>query len=301
LPRYLAISDVVFNFVAYVPLGFLLVVAAGPRWPRGVVAIGAALATAGLSLTLEALQTWLPSRVPSILDLASNSLGGLTGAVLAWRGGQDVLLRLGKAYPRLVATVPHAEFGLMLLAVWMLQALSPELLIFATGDLRKSLGLVSVGDFSVQWMPVLEALVIVCNMLSVGLLLRTLLEGRWLPYLLVPLFFVLAMGVRTMAVAVTQSPRESLLWLSTGVQIGVVAGSLLLMLLLNLSGWLRLTLAALSLLAGTVLVNFVPPNPYALALSAAPSLTNLRGMIWLISGLWPFATLPYLLLLARRL
>jgi hypothetical protein len=64
-----------------------------------------------------------------------------------------------------------------------------------------------------------------------------------------------------------------------------------------------LMIAALALMAGTVLVNLAPPNPYSAAALAAwrqGHFLNFNGLTRLVATLWPFLTLPFLMLSARR-
>ncbi len=83
VPRYLTTFDLIVNVLGYLPLGALVVLALHPR-VRGVVAVLLAVAAGALiSGAIEALQTYLPSRVPSNIDLATNSLGALAGGLLA--------------------------------------------------------------------------------------------------------------------------------------------------------------------------------------------------------------------------
>ncbi|MFN7510869.1 MAG: VanZ family protein, partial [Betaproteobacteria bacterium] len=83
VPRHVTPFDLAVNALGYVPLGALLALAAHPRL-RGFGAV--LLATVGGALlagSIEALQTYLPGRVPSNIDLGINTLGALAGAVLA--------------------------------------------------------------------------------------------------------------------------------------------------------------------------------------------------------------------------
>ena len=83
LPRFITLFDVSVNILAYIPFGFLLVFAAYPRW-QNFVALGIAIAlSAVLALSVETLQSWLPTRIPSLMDWWANILGGLLGALLA--------------------------------------------------------------------------------------------------------------------------------------------------------------------------------------------------------------------------
>ena len=75
------------------------------------------------------------------------------------------------------------------------------------------------------------------------------------------------------------------------------------MLALALPRAARMALAGMLLMAATVLVNLAPENPYfADALQHWPQgyFLNFNGVTHLVSLLWPFATLFYLMLLAPR-
>ena len=90
-------ADLLANILLYIPLGFGLTGltrnAVKDLIPTGLVILLAAL---GLSSGIELLQTHLPSRSPSIIDIAANTLGGLAG----WR----LYLSFG---PRLLLTIDH--------------------------------------------------------------------------------------------------------------------------------------------------------------------------------------------------
>jgi hypothetical protein len=65
----------------------------------------------------------------------------------------------------------------------------------------------------------------------------------------------------------------------------------------------RLVIAAVLLMAATVLVNLSPPNPYTAAmlkLWEQGHFLNFNGLTRLVSAVWPFAALAYLILFAAR-
>lgn len=75
MPRYWTWFDLIVNILGYIPLGVLSVLALYP-FLRGFKAV--ALSTVAgilLAMLMEAVQTYLPSRVPSNLDLLTNSIG----------------------------------------------------------------------------------------------------------------------------------------------------------------------------------------------------------------------------------
>jgi len=65
----------------------------------------------------------------------------------------------------------------------------------------------------------------------------------------------------------------------------------------------RLVAAAVLLMAATVLVNLSPPNPYlaaSLKVWQQGHFLNFNGLTRLVSALWPFIALGYLIYLASR-
>lgn len=303
-PRYWTAFDLIANVAVYVPLGFFLTLALRNLPWRFTALVVATLLAGGVSFGLEAVQTWLPSRVPSNVDLVCNSLGGLLGACWAQVVGPRIFARLAELEHRLIAPVPHAELGLTLLGLWLLVPLSPETLLFGTGDLRGVLGFTSNLPFAADSFVVIEASITALNALAVGLILRTLCVRWTVAYLIVPLFLLLALVVRTLAAAVLINPGEALAWLTPGAEIGLMVATIALALTLVLPATPRLMLAALALMAGTVLVNLAPPNPYstaALATWRQGHFLNFNGLTRLVATLWPFLTMPFLLLTTRRI
>src|SRR3569832_2644209 len=90
LTKYWTAFDLAANVCGYIPLGFLLALGvlrrANPRFAAESNLAAVAIATASaalLSFFMEALQSYLPSRVPSNVDFALNALGALAGACVA--------------------------------------------------------------------------------------------------------------------------------------------------------------------------------------------------------------------------
>lgn len=302
-PRYWTVFDLVANVAVYLPLGFFLTLALS-RLPGRYTALAlATLLAGGTSFGLEAVQTWLPSRVPSNLDLACNTLGGLLGALWAQSVGPRVFARLAALEHRLIAPIPHAELGLTLLGLWLLVPLSPETLLFGAGDLRQMLGLTAAMPFAAESFVMIEASITAFNAVAVGLIVRMLCARLLAAYVIVPLFLLLNLAVATLAAAVLVSPADALAWLTPGVRLGLAVGGIILAVAMALPATPRLMIAALALMAGTVLVNLAPHNPYSAAALAAwrqGHFLNFNGLTRLVATLWPFLTLPFLLLTTRR-
>jgi VanZ family protein len=269
--------------------------------PLMAVALGACL-----SLSLETLQNFLPSRVPSNLDLASNSIGALLGALAGIRWGAQLLDggQLHALRTRLVGESKMADAGLLLLALWLLTLLNPEILLFGNGDLRSILGSLGVPPtlpYNANHFSWLEAGIAASNTLALGLLIGCLLRTQRRP--LTATLLVLALGVKTFSLALLMSDGSSLSWATPGNIAGLGAGAALWLAASFLPSLLRQALAALSLFLGTTLVNLAPENPYLAAILQVwqqGHFLNFNGLTRLTSALWPFVALPWLMLLRQE-
>jgi VanZ family protein len=296
-PRYHTGFDLAANILAYVPLGFLIVPALQGR--LGVAAaLLAALAGGGLSFALETLQNFLPSRVPSNIDLACNAIGAMIGAAAGMNWGRELVDggRLHRLRSRLVLRGHAADFGLVLLGLWLLAQLNPELLLFGTGDLRALLELPPL-PYSARRFAVIEAGVAAAGTLAAGLIAWSLLRepNRWLPMALL----LAALAVKAFASMLLVSAAQFAHWITPGNMAGLAAGAVALLAATSLPPLAQRMLAALALLFATALVNLAPENPYltaSLAVWQQGHFLNFNGLTKLVSSLWPFAALPYLML-----
>jgi len=306
LPRYITGFDLVTNFAAYLPLGFFALLALHPLL-RGAPALTAAgLAGCFLSLALEALQTYLPSRIPSNLDLATNGLGTFAGAGLALRFGIGLLSggRLHALRHRLFLPGGHHDLGLVLLALWLFTQLNPETLLFGNGDLRELLEHPPLPLHPAELFIQMEAAVAACNLIAVGLFASSLAQDDQPVRRLMLAALAAALALKTVAVGVLLKAQNVFAWLTPGALLGLAGGALILMPVLALPRASRLALAGLLLMAATVLVNLAPENPYFTnALQQWPQgyFLNFNGVTHLVSLAWPFAALFYLMLLAPSL
>ncbi len=299
-PRYWTAFDLIANVAVYLPLGFFIGLSAFRLPGRFTALILAVLLSGGLSFILETVQNWLPSRIPSNLDLACNTLGGLLGALWAHRVGPRVFARLDTAAHRLLAQSAHGELGLTLLGLWLMVPLSPETLLFGAGDLRQWFDFEPALPFSAAQHTVVEAGVIACNALAVGLTLRCLLARASIAYLVVPLFLICGLTVRTLGAAILIGPEEAMAWLTPGARQGMLIAAASLAVTLWLPARYGLPLAIAALLSGVLLVNAAPANPYSTAALAAWRQGHfLNFLTRLVASSWPFLTLPFLVLSLR--
>jgi VanZ family protein len=300
-PRYWTVFDLITNALAYLPIGFLWASALQNRCGHGCAVMLAVLLGVLLSLTLETVQNYLPSRVASNVDLATNGLGVLLGALMGWRWGAALLDggRLHALNLRLFGEGAWAHSGLVLLGLWLLTQLNPEILLFGNGDMRgflEKMGWLETPAYVVEHFPWVEASVTASNTLAVGLLASCLLRTH--PRLLGLALIVAALLMKTLSLTVLTS-TASVAWATQGNLAGLGGGLLLWWIASFLPRFLCQALAALALMLATTLVNLAPENPYlvtTLQTWQQGHFLNFNGLTRLSSVLWPFLALPWLML-----
>lgn len=328
-PRYWTTFDLSTNLLAYFPLGFLWVPALQTRCHRTLAVLLAILLGAGASFGLETLQNYLPNRVPSNVDFACNSLGAFFGALIGARWGAT-LLDGGHLHALRVKLVGHgasADAGLVLLGLWLLTQLNPEILLFGNGDLRGLLELLGMPHnreafdgidisglpdlpampslptplpYNATRFPWVEAVITATNTLVIGLIASCLLRvrRRQLPFL----FVTLALLIKSFSLTLLMSD-DGFSWATSGNLAGLCAGGLLWWLTAKLSNSAQQALAAPALLLATILVNLAPENPYltaTLQVWQQGHFLNFNGLTRWTSALWPFLALPWLILLRQE-
>lgn len=324
LPRYWTGFDVVANVAGYMPLGFLLALSFLRRGRQGfapttnTAAVSVAtMAGAVLSLWMEALQTYLPSRVPSNVDFALNAAGALAGAVVA--GALEVAGAIDRwSRFRVRWFVDDARGALVLLALWPFALLFPPSVPLGLGQvferLENALAEWLLDTPFLDWLPVrdieLQPLVPGAELVCVAL-------GALVPCLLgysivrsggkrvVMAVAILATGILATALsaALSWGPAHAWAWLSLPVRMGLAVGLAMALLLLPLP---RRGCAAFMLLALVVhlsLLNQAPASAYfALTLQTWEQGRFIRfnGMAQWLGWLWPYAALAYVLLRVSR-
>ncbi len=315
-PRYWTAFDLLSNLLGYMPLGFLIF-AAQVRSGRSAVvgAFHALWLASALSLAMEFTQNGLPSRVPSNVDWAFNTLGTASGAAV---GGLLKALGLLNRWQRLRDRwfVDRSAGGLALLLLWPVGLLFPTSLPLGVGQVLSRLRGVVVSVLAdtplAEWgRTVLDAPQLAADLppsgewcaIALGLLAPCLLgcavsRSGWRRAVLVLGIALAGVGATTLSTALNFGPDHALAWLTGPAAVGLGAGALAALLL----AWApRRAAAALGLMALTALVLLVAQAPedayYAQSLNAWEQGRFIRfhGAAQWVGWLWPYAAMAYLL------
>ena len=195
------------------------------------------------------------------------------------------------------------DAGLTLLGLWLFTQLNPATLLFAAGDLRDLLAQGPGRARAPEFFIAIEAFTAAANLVSVGLLLSVLARPAQPVRAMFAALVIAALAVKVVAFAIIMRAESVFVWLTSGAQIGLAAGVLATLAAMALPRVARLALAAVLIMAATVAVNLAPPNAYlaaTLKLWQQGHFLNFNGLTRLVSALWAFVALAYLMFLAAR-
>jgi VanZ family protein len=302
-PRYYTAFDIAINVAAYLPLGFLWTTTLSNRLPPFAAFAVAALGGALLSFGIEAAQNYLPSRVPSNLDLMANLCGAVCGAVAGLRWGRHLLDggRLHDWRERRFLRGTTGDVGLLLVALWLLTQLNPETFLFASGNLRGLLDLPTALSFAAPHFLALETAVVASQTLAIALIGSRLAANH--PLLLPLALVAAALAVKSLALLVLMQGVHGLAWATPGSLGGLALGFAFWLALVQAPVAIRQALAALALMLAAVLANLMPDNPYladTLRVWQQGHFLNFNGATRLATALWPFLALAWLMLPRSR-
>jgi VanZ family protein len=314
LPHYWTKFDVLTNVVGYVPLGVLTVFALYPL-VRGVAAfVLAAAAGILLSGAIEALQTYLPSRVPSNLDLLANGAGACLGAALGVLGTRAFLEESRLLLLRHHWFTREAGRGLIIMALWPLAQIYPQGYLFGHGQLTPLLSdwlsrwleqPVDIGallrhaeQLTVEQYWLSEAMISAAGMAGALLTLLCIMRPRAPKAALVALLLVTGLAAKSLASALHFSPEHAFAWLTPGSEGGLLCGAVMISGLIFAPPRAQRRVAVLTLLISLAVANIAPPNPYfasTLQTWVQGRFLNFNGAAQFLSLLWPFLALWFLL------
>jgi hypothetical protein len=261
-------------------------------------------------VALEALQGYLPNRVPSLLDWIANTTGGIAGA---WLGA--TLNGAAQRNDRIAVPVRARWYeqgppgGWVLLLLWLSAQLVPQRMMFATGqvlpplqrlldavapderiDLSEAIEQLWGGTAGASLGMAIEAASVLAATCAVGALAFALVQGTRRRFALIAGVALTAFALRSIATQMVYVSASPLAWLTPGVQGGLVVGAALLYGLETLRPRGRAVAAIVATVAGTLLVNLAPEDPYfesTLAGLRMAQLENLHGLLRTASVAWP--------------
>ncbi|MEX3613129.1 MAG: VanZ family protein [Burkholderia gladioli] len=313
MPRYWTMFDVVTNVLGYLPLGLCAVGALHPR-VKGAAAV---LAGTLLSSAMEALQTYLPTRVASNLDVGANTFGDFLGGLLAAPLAPTLIERGALRRLRGAWFDREAATPLLLSALWPFAVLFPSPFLFGIGRWPSELwdrADTSMQDALLAWMPAgwridawpdaldahradpaWEALLAGLGLFAALAMASLTMRAQAPRARLAIAFVVVALLLKAGATFLQLRSGLSFDWATPGA--GVALGLAAALVALRLRAVWRATAAALALGVSLALVNLLPVNPffdYALSGWSQGCYLHFNGIARWLAWSWPYAALVWL-------
>ena len=300
-PPYITLRDVAVNVAAYLPLGFLFSIACGARIGPARGAIAATLAAAMVSLAMEAAQMFLPARIASNIDLLANTLGALLGSMAAPLFAPTRILggKLHAARHHLFRDGMKAEAGLVIVGLWLITQLHPTAQPFGSGGIRATFNLPAYLAHTPSLALGSQAIVVLLSLTGVGLMVCALMRDAARPLPVIASLIAAVLLIKIFTAVVFGLASAPVAWLTPGVMLGLLVGSILLYGAAHLPRLAQLVVAAGCIAAATAVINLAPDNPYhsvpSLLLARGTShFLSFSGIVRALSELWPLLAIGYL-------
>src|SRR5688500_2793380 len=285
LPSY-SRADILRNVLAYAPLGLLVALAASSRTVTNRVAL-AVLAAAALSISMEMLQHWIPSRVASVFDVIANVCGSAAGALVA----KGITLPPVRQW-RMTWFKPGrlADVGLIVLATWALSQWSPLVPSLEISNLGQGVAPIWWTLRRPETINVMQAAAYAFSILGLALLARTLIMPGKPAFRLFFVFVALVLGYKIVVVG-----RQ----LSLEALIGASAAFVVALALVAQRPRVVVRFGMLFVLAGFVCAELTPGSdvaryPFSWVPFGGHRQHPLTGITTILEVLWPAGALAYL-------
>lgn len=313
LPYYRTYFDIWTNIVGYMPLGMLMIFALYPNLKSYKAFFVTCVFGILLSASMEAIQTYIPTRVPSILDLTTNSCGTVLGALIGLWSRTYFLKEGFFIHLRQKWFISSASRGLVVIGLWPLALIYPQNHVFGLGhffplisdwfsssfDTPLDLTTVWINTFQLRpeayWLA--DIIITVSGFTSAILMLLIVLKRQAPRIRIIICFIIVMIAVKTLSCALLFEPQNDLIWVTSGT---IAGGILSVPVLIGLSfapHAIKKKMAIVSLLLGLVVINFVPDNPYfieTLQTWTQGNFLNFNGAAQFLAILLPFLALWYL-------
>ena len=297
--------DALLNVLAYVPFGCFLALSARGGATRRIAI--ATLIGAAMSFAMESLQMYVPPRIASPYDFATNSVGALLGGLLAMPVMRSPRARrlLYRARDRWFLPGHLGDIGLGLLLLWLVAQTNPGIPLFGItfdADTINPAGTPTVAPTDAAGLLV-QAAGSAFQVIGAGLFVALLLRRHAQAGTFVTTLILGALLLKTIAAALMLKPAAWQTWVKLPALAGIAIGALLLRVALALPRPAQVALCAVAVLSALGAPLLAPESlagraPVTLFEWQYGQLLNYNGLTRTVLFAWPVLTAIWLFALA---
>ncbi len=305
LPRHVLWGDFLINFSAYIPLGLFIAMALIERLGAFGAILFSAFLCSILSLSMESLQMYLPSRVSSNMDWLANSAGGMTGALFSVRAWHVPFVedRIATLKDEWFLKGSAGNAGIALLSLWLFTQANPSLPLMGSWVLDEG-SLIQRLFIPHRFSPI-EAVSVALALFSFGLITSLMLKPGKESLAAVAMTLFLAIAIKSATAGFLLKPSVFFAWASQEALTGTASGLALIFFSRRLPPRKRTIIAFCAVLAQIGFTYFTPgiASPTSELFLFAwkyGQLYTLSGSTSFLARLWPFLALSYLGFIYRK-
>lgn len=306
-------GDTLLNVFAYVPFGFFVALLRHAATP-GRRIVHSVVIGAAMSFAMESLQMYVPPRVASSLDLATNTIGAALGGAIATALARNALARasLYRARARLFLPGNVGDVGVALMLLWLVAQTNPGIPLFAVtfdADTPPPVAALAVPPAHDNESAhdtannVVQAAGTAFQVLGVGLFAALLMRHRRRTGAIIAALILGALAMKAFAAIVMLKPAIWQTWVKPATLIGIVMGALALRFVILLPRPVQVAVCAIALLSALGAPVLAPETlaaraPVALFDWHFGQLMNYNGLTRAALLAWPVLTAAWLFALA---
>ena len=298
-PDHVSRSDLLTNFLAYIPFGYLVVRALPSRFGafgRFSLALAAGMM---LSTTMEGIQLFLPARTSSLNDVLMNSISTLAGVLVAAVTVETGKLGIKAGELRLRWFIPGrlTGIGLGVLGVWACSQLAPFVPSLDMSTLKFGLKPLWHALHDPALFKPYKAAVYALGIAGLGGVSQIMGRDRNRLLVLFALFSLMVLVLKIFIVSRQLSPEAIAGW--------AVAVFLLIGMRFLSHGFLRGG-AAFAILASFIVDELRPSDMQIAELHSFnlipfyAQMASVQGFVSILEGVWPFAALAFISMSAMK-
>ncbi|HEX4857485.1 MAG TPA: VanZ family protein [Usitatibacteraceae bacterium] len=259
-PKYWSLFDIVLNVLAYIPLGTMLatVMLRVPQLAAAThrITVRALLLGGALSLAMELLQSLLPQRVSSPVDLATNVAGAFIGAAaMVSQSGRAARTAFLAWRERSFAAHGAGAWGAVLLGAWLVTQSNPLIPFFEAHQFVNPFELAVARDAYDAVVLFPQMLGVALNAAGFALFVSLVLHPRRNPVSTALAVLALGFAIKVAAAALMLRAPALAEWIAPAPVIGLATGLALFALLSRLTLRWRAFFATLLIFAGGLLAQ----------------------------------------------